>query len=195
MKRVKIKPKRKRAKGRGKGQQFERDWCRKLSKWISHGKADDWFWRSAMSGGRATLKKKKGERSNQAGDLAAIHPKAAKYTRYIDFECKFNADLEWGKAVYGRPSAKILEHWRKLCEEAAYHKKLPFLIARQNHQEDIIALPTAMLALDLPARPLVIFRKAGFAVYRAKAFLRAVDPAFFLTRAQIVDGRGLSRAV
>jgi len=41
--------------GKAKGASFERDICRRLSLWVSAGKQEDVFWRSAMSGGRSTV--------------------------------------------------------------------------------------------------------------------------------------------
>jgi hypothetical protein len=49
--------------GKQKGSQFERDVCRELSLWVSHGKQEDVYWRSAMSGGRSTVAALKGARS------------------------------------------------------------------------------------------------------------------------------------
>ena len=54
-----------------KGAEFERKICKQLSRWIDSNR-EDLFWRSAMSGGRATLKSNKGEVSGQAGDITSI---------------------------------------------------------------------------------------------------------------------------
>ena len=59
--------------GKQKGSGFERTICHELSMWISHGKHDDLFWRSSMSGGRATVMfKKGGQNRTQNGDITAI---------------------------------------------------------------------------------------------------------------------------
>ncbi len=59
--------------GHSKGASFERQVCRDLSLWLTEGKHDDCFWRSAMSGGRATVRFKKGRTSrSQAGDISPI---------------------------------------------------------------------------------------------------------------------------
>ena len=53
-----------------KGSPFERDIARKLSLWLSSGVADDWFWRTAGSGGRATNRAKQGKATaNGGGDI------------------------------------------------------------------------------------------------------------------------------
>jgi hypothetical protein len=69
--------KRKRRKGRKgkgprKGSGFERDISRMLSRWWTHGKREDVFWRSAGSGSRATSRGKRGlATKNSHGDIAA----------------------------------------------------------------------------------------------------------------------------
>jgi hypothetical protein len=66
-------PKKKASKGRrktNKGSPFEREIARKLSLWLSSGVAEDWFWRTAASGGRATNRAKQGKNTaNGCGDI------------------------------------------------------------------------------------------------------------------------------
>ena len=77
------------AKGRNKGMKFERDVCRQLSLWWSNNHRDDVFWRSAGSGGRATMRSKRGQRTaNSAGDISAIHKSGMALLRRITFELK-----------------------------------------------------------------------------------------------------------
>jgi hypothetical protein len=72
-----------------KGQQFERDLSRRLSLWWSEGQADDWFWRSSQSGGRATQRAKAGKSTmNSAGDLCAQGKEGQKLLDLITFELK-----------------------------------------------------------------------------------------------------------
>lgn len=73
----------------GKGQQAERDISRELSLWWSNGVADDWFWRSSQSGGRATQRAKSGKSTiNAAGDIAAQCVEAQKLLDVITIEIK-----------------------------------------------------------------------------------------------------------
>ena len=58
-----------------KGSVFEREICKELSLWITSGERDDIFWRTAGSGGRATMRKKSGKTTaNQEGDVCATDP-------------------------------------------------------------------------------------------------------------------------
>lgn len=72
-----------------KGSPFEREICRKLSTWWSEGTRDDIFWRSAASGGRATVRSKLGKSTfGQYGDITAVDPIGQPLTRAICIECK-----------------------------------------------------------------------------------------------------------
>ncbi len=73
----------------GKGQDFERQMARKLSLWWSDGKSDDLFWRSSMSGGRATVRAKSGKSTaNSCGDLMAMTAEGQSLLDITAFELK-----------------------------------------------------------------------------------------------------------
>lgn len=73
----------------GKGQDLERSISRQLSLWWSDGKADDWFWRSSQSGGRATQRAKVGKSTlNSAGDLCAQCAEGQKLLDLTTWELK-----------------------------------------------------------------------------------------------------------
>lgn len=73
----------------GKGSSFEREVSKQLSLWFSHGESDSWIWRTAMSGGRATVRAKKGQTtSGGAGDLTFTDAKAAPLFELVTFELK-----------------------------------------------------------------------------------------------------------
>lgn len=58
-----------------KGGPFEREICHALSSWWSGGTRDDIFWRSSGSGGRATMRGRKGKSTfGSYGDVAAVDP-------------------------------------------------------------------------------------------------------------------------
>ena len=64
----------------GKGQDFEREFCKLLSLWISNGLEDDHFWRTSGSGARATVRRKKGmDTKHQKGDVAPVTEFAKKF--------------------------------------------------------------------------------------------------------------------
>lgn len=72
-----------------KGSDFERTVATQLSLWYSHGQDDSWVWRTAMSGGRSTVRARKGKRtSGGAGDLTFTDERAAPLFDLITFELK-----------------------------------------------------------------------------------------------------------
>jgi hypothetical protein len=80
---------------RQKGSDFERKISKDLSIWWSDGERDDIFWRSSMSGGRASVRAKQGKRTDgQYGDIVAIDPSGALLVRHIPLELKCGY-LKW----------------------------------------------------------------------------------------------------
>jgi hypothetical protein len=73
----------------GKGSAWEREFARELSLWWSNGAADDWFWRTGGSGGRATNRAKTGKATaNGSGDICAQTSEAQLLLAHITFELK-----------------------------------------------------------------------------------------------------------
>ena len=128
--------------GSQKGSAFERKVCRQLSHWLSGGKREDLFWRSAMSGGRATLGLKKGMvRATQAGDVTAIDGKGlgAQFLKQFVVECKHVKSLDLDKAV-AKQTGAFVKYWAKHLGEARAHSRSPFLVARQNRFPTLLFL-------------------------------------------------------
>jgi hypothetical protein len=74
--------------GHNKGGKFERDVSRMLSLWWSGGKNDDVFWRTAGSGGRATMRGRRGKSTAQVGDIAAVDPSGEPFIAKVVLELK-----------------------------------------------------------------------------------------------------------
>ena len=125
--------------GKAKGAGFERDICVALSGWLSRGKRKDLFWRSAMSGGRATLGMRKGEKHlSQGGDVSAIDPAGAPLTERFCIEIKFYKDLGFTGLWFGKGT--LYQFWTKARDDARRYGKEPMLIAKQNMQETVVLL-------------------------------------------------------
>lgn len=133
--------------GKQKGAQFERDVCVALSQWVSGGKSDSCFWRSAMSGGRATVRYAKGKsHDGQGGDLAATSIEGHALLNNFVVECKHVADLNLrGAAIKGIGPLK--EFWLQVSGDAERVSKQPMLIARQN------MMPTVLFLRSSSAQP------------------------------------------
>lgn len=128
--------------GKQKGNSFEREVAVALSIWLSDGQKSDCLWRSATSGGRATVAMKRGKKlSNQVGDLSSIDPLSSKFINSFAIEIKFYADLDYKGLITGR--GKLLEFWTEIRKQSKTHGKHPLLIAKQNRMPAVICLTNA----------------------------------------------------
>jgi hypothetical protein len=128
--------------GKQKGADFEREVCKKLSLWVSRGEKEDLFWRSAMSGGRATVYRKqgKGQLARQAGDITATAPEGHVLTDQWYIECKFVADLRLDSWLL-KDEGDLARYWTTAKEEAKAHGRDPMMIVKQNRGEMLLVVP------------------------------------------------------
>lgn len=156
--------------GKAKGASFEREVCKQLSLWISQGKNEDVFWRSAMSGGRSTVAARKGKRlAQQAGDISCISPVGQAFIDDFFIECKCYKSLNFEGLITGR--GKLVEFWNIAKREAALYGKSPLLIAKQNNQPAIVCLDEPHL-LHLDFNTILYASKLGMHVCLFDEFLR-----------------------
>lgn len=133
-----------------RGSSFEREVARQLSLWWSEGQADDWFWRTAGSGGRATNRAKRGKSTaNSAGDIGAECPEAQQLLNITTLELK--------RGYSGTDVQELLDHkgksqFRDFCKQAASSASLAgtpywWLIVRRDRRHALI-LTNRPLLLD-----------------------------------------------
>ena len=124
--------------GKRKGAAFERRICVALSRFIDPDGNDTIFWRSAMSGGRATIQNRKGiANKTQLGDITCVHKAGLWITDNFFIECKFYGDLDLESSILiGR--GKLAKFWRKAVKEAKNCKRHPLLIAKQNRTPTLV---------------------------------------------------------
>lgn len=138
------------ARGKGKGSQYERDLCRRLSDWWSNGKADDWFWRSSNSGGRATVRSRKGKQTfGQYGDIAAVNPKGRSLLRLFTIEVKrgYNktkCNLSDLLDVPDNGAVQELAKWIKQARRSARQagSKYWLLIHKKDGRREVVYMPS-----------------------------------------------------
>lgn len=141
--------------GKQKGAAFERQICKGLSLWVSRGKNEDLFWRSAMSGGRSTvaMKTRGTKLAAQAGDISSVHELGHKFIQQFMVECKTYKSLDYASLIKGK--GNLLAFWDKAREEAKSYHKQPLLIAKQNNFPIVVCM-TAATAAFLRADRLVV---------------------------------------
>lgn len=163
--------------GKAKGSQFEREVCVTLSKWLSNGAKEDVLWRSAMSGGRATVAAKRGKRlSSQVGDISCIHPIGNRFISEFAIECKYYADLDFKGLITGK--GKLLEFWEEISKQADTHGKCPFLVARQNRIKPVVCLAhNGLTKLGLwPSNTILISRPYDLYILSFEHFVKKCVP-------------------
>lgn len=164
--------------GKQKGAVFEREVCVLLSNWLSGGTQDDIFWRSAMSGGRATVAFKKGGKrlANQAGDITCIHPTGNRFISAFAAECKFYASLDFQGLITGK--GKLVTFWDEINKQAERYAKYPFLIARQNRVPALICLTHSgctTLSVDV-SKTILISRPLDLYIFELERFFQLCTP-------------------
>lgn len=138
--------------GKQKGSAYEREICVALSLWVSAGEREDLFWRSAMSGGRATVAKRKGtDLAAHAGDISATHEDGHALTNTWYIECKRYADLNYA-AFMLKGEGPLAKFWKETCDQAEAHDKLPMLIAREDRGFTTVIIAHAVKALQMHMR-------------------------------------------
>lgn len=164
--------------GKQKGGSFERLICIKLSEWVSDGKKDDLFWRSAMSGGRATVGAKKGvSRKSQSGDISAIAPEGHALTNSFSIECKTYADLILDGLLFDKKGG-ITSFWRQTLRDAINSEKMPMLIAKQNRSIILLGLSSpGVFFFDIQMgskSKLAYYNRLDLHLYDFELFLKSV---------------------
>jgi len=161
--------------GKAKGASFERDICRRLSLWVSHGQQEDVFWRSAMSGGRSTVAHAKGKKLGaQAGDISCIHPVGANFSNWFFCECKFYASLDF-QGLLTR-TGKLSSFWLTAWDESHKYSKHPMLIAKENRSATYICLSGAGLHILNPGEPVLIAPSLDIHIFDAEKFFKHTQP-------------------
>lgn len=126
--------------GKQKGSAFERLICKELSLWISSSARADIFWRSAMSGGRATVAAKQGIiLKAQAGDISPITALGEALLNLFVVECKHYQNLDVFSGIVNE-TGSLYKFWMTVKAQAEVFDKHAMLIGKQNNMPTIVLL-------------------------------------------------------
>lgn len=126
--------------GKAKGAGFERQVCRTLSLWVTRGWRPDVLWRSAMSGGRATVSKKKGRSIDHvSGDICAVHEAGYEFVNHFYMECKNYKTFDWHRLLLTH-DGRLAQYWVDTMKFATGQGKYPLLIFKQNGSDVLVAI-------------------------------------------------------
>lgn len=168
--------------GKAKGGGFERKVCKALSLWITAGAREDVFWRSAMSGGRATVMIKRGAKNQTGlGDVTAVDPLGNPLTDKFLIECKTYRNLHLHLLLSEttdinqdrRKDRSILDFWWRCLRESASSGRLPFLVAKQNNMQPFVCLCGGGVAhFNLDKNTIAHYRLHGVYLFWLSDFLQ-----------------------
>lgn len=183
-------PKKKKAvNGKSKGGDFERVVCKTLSLWVSNGQDSNLFWRSATSGGRATVQRKSGNKASeyQASDISPVAPAAYILSDVFAIECKAYKDIQLNQLVFEEKSL-LLDFWNQANRDALAANKKPMLIAKQNMRKPLLGIQIkcynywkSLYLKDRNAFPkTILIPRYDLALLDLEKFLALVDPQTLL---------------
>ena len=171
-----------------KGSEFEREMCKKISLWWTHGQRDDVFWRSQNSGGRATVRGRKGQDTHgQAGDIAAVHPCGEPLLQTFAVELKRGYKTADPYRILDGPpkqKAQIWEDWIGQVQDSQALSGAPYwLIINKRDRRSIMAAVPVQFFTTKPKmeRPWATFRitvggaPVSFVHARADNMLKAIQ--------------------
>lgn len=134
---------------KGKGSSFERQICKQLSLWWTHGKSDDVFWRTSTSGARATRRSKKGAPTfGQHGDIQATDPQGQPFIDVCSVELKrgyskdtFSNLVE--PSTHTNPNPCLYETFIRRAIEVHKNSKSGtwMLIIKRDRREALVLIP------------------------------------------------------
>jgi hypothetical protein len=157
-----------------KGAAFERDICKQFSLWLSQGERDDLFWRSAMSGGRATIGYKEGKKRNaQAGDITPISQAGARWSDRYAIECKHYQTLEFTPLCTSN-KGNVQVFWKQARRDAFKADKNPILIMKQNHYPILMGSYLTVVKREFLLDPLIELPRLNLAIITLEEFFKEV---------------------
>jgi len=139
---------------KGKGGSFEREIASKISLWWTSGERDDVFYRSHSSGGRFTMRNKRGkDTALQCGDMTCSDPIGEPLIKDWNVECKTgygskasDGIIRWDVLDFidSKQKKPVLQSmWEQCIRDAETTGKEPVLIFRRNRREPCIMMRTS----------------------------------------------------
>src|SRR6476660_6899090 len=130
-----------------KGADFEREICKQLSLWWTYDSRDDVFWRSSQSGGRATVRFRKGKgTAGSYGDICAMDPIGEPLLKLFTIELKRGRSHgEPGDLLDGKGSASCHPFLNAIRQAKEAHRiagsRSWLLISRRDPKQTVIFFP------------------------------------------------------
>jgi len=179
-------------KGKGKGTAYEREICKLLSLWWSDNKHDDIFWRTAVSGARATIRRKGHKRTfGQDGDIQATDPIGQPLLDLTTIEIKRGYNVNTIADLFDnskKAKEQVYEKFLNQSIEQSNSSGTPYwmLIVKRDRRKELVMIPFSFsFALwqakfnTLKLGFYVAFKTKKFGIihiFHLKSFLKKVTP-------------------
>lgn len=134
-----------------KGTAWEREFSKRLSLWWTNEENDAVFWKTSISGGRATSRTNKGKATkNHYGDICATDPIGQPLMDVFTMELKRGYNKNTIADLLDKresSSEQVYEEWfHKLIETSKKAKTLSWaLVVQRDRREPLIFLPSTIL--------------------------------------------------
>ena len=136
--------------GASKGPQYERDTCRRLSKWWSGDDSELLFWRTAQSGGHATTRGKSGKvTAGQHADIRALSDVGKPFTDLFTIELKKGYPKTRISDLLDKPLGcpvpdDSYEGWltKLIATQKATGTPYWLLITKRDRRESVVLMPS-----------------------------------------------------
>lgn len=135
-----------------KGGTYEREVCRRLSRWwTGNDEDDDVFWRSSQSGGRATTRAKSGKTTRgHCGDITAVDGRGQKFVKLITVEIKRGYNRVDPIHLLDRTPKMAQQGFEAFLEQAmsaAVRANTPYwmIIHKRDQRADMVYIPRNLI--------------------------------------------------
>jgi len=175
-----------------KGGQFERDTSKLLSKWWTDDERDDVFWRSSQSGGRATVRAKKGMKTaNSYGDIACLDEIGRPLLNYFCLELKrgYSKDTDVLAFIDSKQKTPmILQFWQQCERDRENAESKHSMVIFKRDRKEIICVLNRKCLMEIatycgrPSHQYLSYRSLNYRLVMMKLvdFLRWANPQAIL---------------
>ena len=153
-----------------KGSNYERDFAKRLSAWWTYGQLQDAFWRTSLSGGKATVSGS----DVHVGDICALRPIGVPLENCVVFELKrgYNKSIILDWLLLGSTSL-IGQWWKKGFDQAAALNRKFILIVKHDQSLEIAFMLEDQIPGNPPRR---LLHNGGIACFVLEEVLWQQDP-------------------
>lgn len=172
---------------KAKGSSFEREICSYLTNWLTGQTKEKYFWRTAASGGIATITQCN---NHLAGDITSIKPESKFFTDLFVIECKVGYRTACFYKLLNGAKDPVRDFWKQVVGDSDKSGKYPLLIFKRTGLKPLVGFPVAFASdifLDLTESlwlTVVIDRNHKY----GKFIFMGMDDFFNLVTPQLLRG-------